>query len=145
MNTMDSNIKLEITDIIEPDTFTLRDRLLRFYHKNCPEKITNIDNIVKKYNNKEKELFKSLTSKYGKEPPLTMNEKNIINNRLKLQKDIIEKKNENLNKLKIEKMKKKNDYLDINTYPYDKNTLDLLQKIDGFKGKELPAQILAQI
>ena len=141
----ENNIFLEIKEKINRDDYTLKSRLLRFYKTHCPEKIENIDNIVKKYSNKEKELFKNLVSIYGKETPLCNDEKAIINKRLKLQREHIENKKKLSAHLQLEKERKKIDYLDIYTYPYDKNTIFLLEKIESYKGNNLPPEILSQI
>ena len=80
------NIFLEIKDKNSDNEYTLKSRLLRFYNCHCPDKIETIDNIVKKYTSKEKELFKSLVAKYGKEPDISNHEKLVIEERLRLQR-----------------------------------------------------------
>ena len=45
-----------------------RDRLLRFYHFYCPEKLSNAINTLNEYRGMEESLFKSLVRMYGPEP-----------------------------------------------------------------------------
>ena len=139
------NIFLEIKDKNNDNEYTLKSRLLRFYNCHCPDKIETIDNIVKKYTSKEKELFKSLVAKYGKEPDISNHEKLVIEERLRLQREMNENKRKKLKKEMLEKNNKKKDYFDIYTYPYNQETLTLLEKIDSCKGKEIPREILSQI
>tara|TARA_Y100000389_G_C17470970_1_gene530784 strand:+ start:9366 stop:9698 length:333 start_codon:yes stop_codon:yes gene_type:complete len=56
-------------------------RLTRFYTKHCPEKLKDVNHISNKYKNKEKDLFRQLTFKYGPED-LTKSEKKTIQTRL---------------------------------------------------------------
>lgn len=139
-----SNIGLKITEISDSD-FTIEKRLLRFYEKYCPDKICHIDKIISKYSKNEKELFKGLASKYGKEPEMTLKEKDIVKKRLIHQQKSKEEKNKHLEDKKLKKIEEKKRYLDIYTYPYDDDTLLLLKKISDLKGKELPKYILEQI
>ena len=46
-------------------------RLLRFYEVRCPSKCGDVDKLSIKYKNREKELFRQLTFKYGPEPKLS--------------------------------------------------------------------------
>eukprot|EP00759_Apiculatamorpha_spiralis_P023059 PhF_6_TR26974/c0_g3_i6/m.39359 len=44
-------------------------RLIRVFQKYNPEKLSTVDEILKKYAGKENELFEALVAKYGPEPP----------------------------------------------------------------------------
>eukprot|EP00388_Colpodella_angusta_P033661 GDKK01030199.1.p1 GENE.GDKK01030199.1~~GDKK01030199.1.p1 ORF type:complete len:251 (+),score=19.42 GDKK01030199.1:48-800(+) len=50
-----------------------RARLVRFFEKHNPEKLSTVDAILTKYQGKEPELFVALVSKYGPEPPAAEN------------------------------------------------------------------------
>jgi hypothetical protein len=45
-----------------------RERLLAFYKKYEPSKVSEVDNLLAKYKGKEDGLFKALVKKYGPEP-----------------------------------------------------------------------------
>ena len=57
---------------------SLKKRLTIFYKKYCPDKISEIGKLIKKYGNKEKELFRKLTFKYGPEPKMSEFDKKTI-------------------------------------------------------------------
>ena len=97
-----------------------KERLILFYQQYCPDKINDIDNIIKKYGNNEKELFRKLTFKYG---PESKDVKNIIKKRN------ISNTSENKNIISS----KKKIYQDHNEYMkkfLDEKDIDLLKKID---------------
>ncbi|CUI15366.1 Hypothetical protein, putative [Bodo saltans] len=48
-----------------------RDRLRRFYETYAPEKVGNLEATLAKYAGKEEQMFQSLTSQFGPEPPAT--------------------------------------------------------------------------
>jgi len=49
-------------------TVIFRERLLAFYKKYEPPKVSEVDNLLTKYKGKEDALFKALVKKYGPEP-----------------------------------------------------------------------------
>ena len=50
---------------------TLKRRLTIFYEKYNPDKVSDINNLIKEYGNKEKDLITKITKKYGPEPKMS--------------------------------------------------------------------------
>ena len=50
------------------DTEELRPRLVRFFAKYNPEKLSSVESILGQYVGKEEKLFDALIKKYGPEP-----------------------------------------------------------------------------
>ena len=53
-------------------------RLERYYQIRCPSKLKDVSKIAVKYKDKEKELFRQLTFKYGPEEKLSNADKTAI-------------------------------------------------------------------
>tara|TARA_Y100000389_G_C17469662_1_gene529172 strand:- start:376 stop:714 length:339 start_codon:yes stop_codon:yes gene_type:complete len=109
-----------------------RTRLLNFYQLRCPSKCADIDMLAKKYANKEKELFRQLTFKYGPEPELSSAAKAAIRERTA-------KKNT------IMKTEAIIDYDEWMEGLLDDTDRKLLAELDKFSGKQVPKYILDQI
>lgn len=57
----------------EPDQNSFKSRLIRYYSKYQPSKLSSVDNLVKKAGDsiqQQEQLFRMLVSKYGPEPDL---------------------------------------------------------------------------
>ncbi len=135
------NIRLKISEKEKNNNDVnegLRKRLLRYYKHHCPDKLDNIETIIKKYKNQEKALFKSLVSKYGPEPPASEIEKQAIKNRIDKQRNDIKAK-------KVVPTKK--DIFDGHDLPviFDEKTQILLDKLENLKGKNISDELLSQI
>jgi hypothetical protein len=66
---------LYLMDFLYPEAAQnrlLHDRLLRCYDVANPEKVKDIDHILKKYKGKEGRLFAMVTDKYGEDYPACM-------------------------------------------------------------------------
>ena len=108
-------------------------RLRRYYEVRCPSKCSDVDKLVIKYKNKEKDLFRQLTFKYGPEPKLTNADKTAIQNR-------------NPKSQKQAPISKET--IDVNEWMNNMLTNEdkqLLDEIDKFTGKNLPKYILDKI
>lgn len=119
--------------VIEDNNISLKKRLTIFYKKYCPDKISEIEKIIKKYGNKEKELFRKLTFKYGPEPKISDFDKKTITKILT--KDINPKlviKNTSSN-------------VSFDGVYLDEKTLKLLEEIDNLGKKPITKHILDRI
>ena len=112
----------------------LKTRLHRFYELRCPSKCSDVDSLAMKYKDKEKGLFRQLTFKYGPEPPMSVAEKNAIQQRTKkispnkqIQKDVVINNSEWIMSL------------------LDDESLELLNELDNYKGNKIPQHILDRI
>ena len=115
------------------DVMTLKKRLTIFYEKYCPDKVSDINNLIKKYGNKEKDLFRKLTMKYGPEPKMSEFQKETI--RKRVNKDI----KSNITTRKISKKELIEDEF------LDEKTLNLLNEIDKLGNKPITKDILDKI
>tara|TARA_X000000950_G_C13753412_1_gene593647 strand:- start:603 stop:944 length:342 start_codon:yes stop_codon:yes gene_type:complete len=108
-------------------------RLLRFYELRCPSKCSEVDKLAIKYKNKEKELFRQLTFKYGPEQKLTNADKTAIQSRT-LKKSIAKE----VNKEEIDYNKWMDSLL-------DEDDIKLISELDNYSGKSIPQSILDKI
>ena len=138
-NIQNENVIIDdISSNVIENNMSLKKRLTIFYKKYCPDKISEIGKLIKKYGNKEKELFRKLTFKYGPEPKMSESDKKTITKRLT--KDIKPKfvvKNTSV------KNTSSNDSFD-GVY-FDEKTLKLLEEIDQLGKKPITKHILDRI
>ena len=107
-------------------------RLKRYYELRCPSKCADVDKLAIKYKNKEKELFRQLTFKYGPEPKLTHADKTAIQNR----------------NPKVEKTTICKEVVDVNQYMENMLSQEdkiLLEEIDKYEVSKLPKHIFDKI
>uniref|UniRef100_A0A7S1MSY2 Protein kinase domain-containing protein n=1 Tax=Neobodo designis TaxID=312471 RepID=A0A7S1MSY2_NEODS len=55
-------------DGVDPEEQSVRARLRRFYAHYAPEKVANIDNVLRMYDGRYPDMFERLVAKYGPEP-----------------------------------------------------------------------------
>ena len=110
-----------------------KSRLIRYYQVNAPQKLCDVDELVKKYASKEKELFRQLTFKYGPEQKHSDAEKKAIYART-------------IQKTPIVKAPKQT--IDINEWMdslLDENDKNLLREINNSSSNQISQSILDKI
>ena len=131
------------SNVIENNNMSLKKRLTIFYKKYCPDKIPEIGKLINKYGNKEKELFRKLTFKYGPEPKMSEADKKTI---IKRQMNNIKPKDIKPKDIKPKIIVKNTSSKESFDGVYlDEKTLKLLEEIDQLGKKPITKHILDRI
>ena len=131
------------SNVLEDNNMSLKKRLTIFYKKYCPDKIEEIEKLIKKYGNKEKELFRKLTFKYGPEPKMSEADKKTI---IKRQMNNIKPKDIKPKDIKPKIIVKNTSSKESFDGVYlDEKTLKLLEEIDQLGKKPITKHILDRI